>query len=87
MTTQVAVKLPEEVVAGVDQLIAEGEFANRSQVVRQALEALLRNAERRRIDAAFAAGFARLPEGDAEMRDAMRLAIEAIEDEPWDRWW
>lgn len=45
-------------------------------------EALLRTAERRRIDAAFAAGFARVPEDDAELRGAMRLAIEAIEDAP-----
>jgi hypothetical protein len=41
---------------------------------------------RRRIDDAFAAGFTRVPEGDAELRDAMRLAIEAIEEEPWEPW-
>jgi len=73
-TTQVVVKPPNEVLSGVDRLVAAGEFANRSQVIRQALGALLERDERRRIDDASAAGFARVPETDAELPDAMRLA-------------
>jgi Arc/MetJ-type ribon-helix-helix transcriptional regulator len=85
--TQIAVKLPADVLARIDRLVEGGEYANRSQVVRHALESLLARAERRRVDDAFATGFARVPEGDAEMRDAMRLGVEAIHDEPWERWW
>ncbi|MGH8998842.1 MAG: ribbon-helix-helix domain-containing protein [Acidimicrobiia bacterium] len=80
-------KLPETLVAGVDRLVATGAFPNRSQVVRRALEVLLAGEHRRQIDAAFADGFARTPETDGELRDAMRLAVDAIEDEPWERWW
>jgi hypothetical protein len=37
--------------------------------------------------AVFASGFRRLPDDGAELAEATRLAIEAIEDEPWERWW
>lgn len=87
MTTQLAVKLPDDLVAGVDRLVATRGFSSRSHVVRQALVALLDAEERHRVDAAFAAGFARTPESEAELEDALRLGIEAIEDEPWERWW
>lgn len=29
----------------------------------------------------------RTPDAPEELRDARRLAIEAVEDEPWDTWW
>jgi Arc/MetJ-type ribon-helix-helix transcriptional regulator len=87
MTIQVAVKLPDELVRAVDRLVAQGAFANRSLAVRSALEQLVRHDQRRRIDAAFAEGFARRPEDERELEDARRLAIEAIEDEPWEKWW
>lgn len=87
MTIQIAVKLPDEVVAGLDRLVGDGRYPNRSQVVRRALELLLSADGRHRIDSAFARGFAEHPESPAELSDAMRLAREAIDDEPWERWW
>ena len=68
-------------------LVEGGEFASRSDAVRHGLESLVRQQERRQIDQAFAEGFRRHPDRDDELADAERLALDAIDDEPWERWW
>jgi Arc/MetJ-type ribon-helix-helix transcriptional regulator len=87
MTTQIAVKLPERLVAELDRLVDDGTFDTRSDAVRHGIEALVRSSERQRIDRSFAEGFRRTPESESEIADATRLATEAIDDEPWERWW
>jgi Arc/MetJ-type ribon-helix-helix transcriptional regulator len=87
MTTQIAVKLPDEIVAKVDDLVAQGAFPSRSAAVRRGLEAILAAHQSRTIDRAYEEAYRRTPETDAELRDAARLAIESIEDEPWEKWW
>lgn len=87
MTIQIAVKLPNGMVDAIDRLIAEGRFTSRSQAVRSALDVLVDHHRSRDIDAAFSEGFGRHPESAEDMADATRLAVEAIEDEPWERWW
>ena len=87
MTTQIAVKLPDEVVHAIDHLVTTGRFASRSDAVRRGLDHVVREANAERIDRAFADGFARFPEHPEELADAERLAIESIEDEPWEKWW
>jgi Arc/MetJ-type ribon-helix-helix transcriptional regulator len=87
MKTQIAIKLPEELVAAVDRLVDEGHYESRSDAVRTGIGMVVRKADRQRVDRAFAQGFARTPESAGELADARRLAIEAIEDEPWEPWW
>lgn len=87
MTTQIALKLPDALAAALDELVERGVYPNRSQAVRVAVEALVRRSAAERIDAAFAEGFTRHPERPEEIADATRLAVEAIEDEPWEPWW
>jgi Arc/MetJ-type ribon-helix-helix transcriptional regulator len=87
MSPQIAVKLPDRLLREVDDLIGAGGFQSRSHAVRYALEGLVRAERRRSIDEAFARGFTRHPETDEELADATRLAIESIEEEPWEKWW
>ena len=87
MTIQIAVKLPDDVVAAVDRLVGEGRFPSRSAAVRRALDDLVAASERAAVDEAFARGFRAVPETADELSDAMRLAVEAINDEPWEKWW
>ncbi len=87
MTVQIAVKLPDELLARLDELVRSGHFPSRSGGIRRALEVLLSAEGRRRIDAAFAEGFRRVPDDGPELAEATRLAVEAIEEEPWERWW
>ena len=39
------------------------------------------------LDRAFTDGYARHPDSDADLRGATTLAIDSIEDEPWEKWW
>lgn len=87
MTMQIAVKLPDGLVRDVDALVDAGAFASRSDAVRRSLRVLVTASRRRQIDDAFAVGFALHPETDEELADAARLAIESIEEEPWEKWW
>jgi Arc/MetJ-type ribon-helix-helix transcriptional regulator len=87
MTTQIAVKLPDELSSALDALVARGVFGSRSQAVREAVEDLVRRSDAARIDAGFREGFARHPQRPDELADARRLAEEAIRDEPWEPWW
>lgn len=87
MTTQIAVKLPDELVAAADRLVADGTFTSRSEVVRRGVEVVVRAGQRHAVDVAYQAGYATRPESAAELAEAERLALAAIRDEPWDRWW
>ncbi len=87
MTTQIAVKLPDPLLADIDRMVAKGEFESRSDAVRHAVASLVRGDERRRIDEAFAEAFRRVPDTQQEIDEATRLALESIHDEPWERWW
>ena len=80
-------KLPDGLLRDVDGLIGAGGFESRSHAVRTALQSLIRAERCKVIDEAFASGFAAHPETDEELADATRLAIESIDDEPWEKWW
>ncbi len=87
MTSQIAVKLPAEMVAAVDDLVRVGRFDSRSHAVRAGLDLIVRQARSDLVDQAFVDGFRASPERPDELADARRLAIDAIEDEPWVKWW
>lgn len=84
MTTQLAVKLPEDLLARIDDLVTKGLFKSRSAAIRRGLEALVAADDRRLIDEAFRNG---VSESDEEVEDSYRLAIESITEEPWEKWW
>ena len=87
MTKQIAVKLPGHLLDAIDALVSAGRFESRSDAVRDGLEGLVRADQRRQIDDAFRRGFTEFPETADEIDDARRLAIESIDDEPWEKWW
>jgi len=87
MPKQIAVKIPDEMLDAVDDLVAAGRFSSRSGAVRAGLSIVVRRAERGVVDQAFTNGFRRHPDTPEELADARRLGVDAIEDEPWERWW
>lgn len=87
MTVQVAVKLPDELAAELDRLVQSGAFGSRSQALRAGLEEVIATREREQLRKRYREAMARHPETSQEMADARRLAAEAIEEEPWERWW
>ncbi len=87
MTVQIAVKLPDMLASELDRLVERGDFANRSQALREGLETILAAHERERLQARYREALMRAPETPGELADAGRLAIESIAEEPWERWW
>ncbi|MGH9128492.1 MAG: ribbon-helix-helix domain-containing protein [Acidimicrobiales bacterium] len=87
MTTQIAVKLPDDLIHRVDELVGTGEFPSRSAAVRYGLEAVVRSRARLAVDQRYRQAFDMLPESEEELAHATRLAVRSIEDEPWERWW
>ncbi|MEO5678924.1 MAG: ribbon-helix-helix domain-containing protein [Acidimicrobiales bacterium] len=85
--TQVAVKLPESLVREVDELVARGIFPSRSSVIRRGLEALIEAQRRQAVALAYERGYQSSPESEGELAEATRLAVAAVHDEPWERWW
>jgi len=85
--TQVAVKLPEHLVQEVDALVARGIFPSRSSMIRRGLEALVQAQRDQAVAEAYERGYAEVPESGSELAEATRLAVTAIHDEPWERWW
>ncbi len=81
--TAVAVRLPDEMVAAVDRLVAEGVFTTRADAFRAALSALLRSHEERLVDQQIVDGYRRLPQTDGEVSAAAAATRALIEEEPW----
>lgn len=82
-TQQVAVRLPERLLASLDDLVASGAYESRAAAVRAGIEAISRLERERRIDRAIVDGYTRLPPTEAEDRAALVSLSEAILDEPW----
>jgi Arc/MetJ-type ribon-helix-helix transcriptional regulator len=87
MTIQVAVKLPDTLAGQLDELVQRGAFESRSQALRVGLEAILVEREREQLRIRYRDAMAQQPETPQEIAEATRLAREAIEEEPWERWW
>lgn len=78
MSTQIAVRLPEELVAFIDEIVSHGEASSRAAVVAGALdrERRRRTAER---DAAILAGVGADADLDSLARYAAGTAMEDLD--------
>ena len=85
--TQIAVKLPDGLVRELDELVAQGLFSSRSSAVRRAVEIIVSGQRRDALEEAYANGYRQVPESESELAEAKRLARQAIDDEPWEKWW
>jgi Arc/MetJ-type ribon-helix-helix transcriptional regulator len=79
VTTQIAVRLPEELVEFIDRLVSDGRAASRAAVVSQALQR-----ERRRELAARDAAILAAPQGtdddlDALAQHAARIPLDDLD--------
>ncbi len=83
MTTQIAVRLPDELVARLDALVAGGTYDSRAAAVRAGIEALIAIERRRSTDRAVVEGYRRVPPTQAEEVAALASLRDAIAEEPW----
>jgi Arc/MetJ-type ribon-helix-helix transcriptional regulator len=82
-TEQIAVRLPEELLAEVDGLVARGLYESRAAAVRAGIEAVTESERRRQTDRAILEGYRRKPAREAEREAAVASLRDAILEEPW----
>jgi len=82
-TEQIAVRLSEELVRGLDDLVASGVYESRAAAVRAGIEAVTSLESCRRIDQAIVDGYRRLPPTHPERAAADASLRDAIAEEPW----
>ena len=65
-TTQIAVRIDNQLLKSVDELVASGQMDSRADVVRNALAVLLYRREQDRIDQLTVEGYTRVPSTPSE---------------------
>ncbi len=83
MVEQLAVRVTGELLRRIDELIAQGRFPNRADLVRSAVAALVEVEQRRLTGEAIAEGYRRIPQSDEDVAAASVAAIRSIHEEPW----
>lgn len=80
---QVVARLDDELAAAIDELVASGAVASRSDAVRIGLVRLVEENRRHLVGQQIVAGYTELPQvgSDADWSDASTL--EMISEEPW----
>jgi len=82
-TEQIAVRLPEQLLAVLDDLVGRGVYKSRAAAVRAGIEAVLELDQRRLTDLAILDGYRRTPPTVAERESAIASLRDAIVEEPW----
>lgn len=82
-TQQIAIRLSEDQLAAVDDLVDRGVYANRAAAVRAAIDVVVELDQRRRIDDAVIEGYLRCPPTHPEHDAAVASMRDAIIEEPW----
>lgn len=81
--TQIAVRLDDEDVARLDDMVSDGRFDSRAEAVRAAVRRMLDAEHRLAIGEAIADGYGRVPQSDDEVTAAEVNVRRLIEEEPW----
>lgn len=82
-TQQIAVRLPEELLETLDQLVARGSYASRADAVRAGIEVIAELERHREVDRAIVDGYRRHPPTAGERAATIASLREAIVEEPW----
>lgn len=83
MTVQLVIRVPDDVVAAVDDLVREGVFDSRSDVVRAGLAAVIEHRRRVAVGQAIADGYRRVPQSEDDLSWSDAASAAMIGEEPW----
>jgi len=82
-TAKIAISLPEEVLAAVEQARKDnGE--SRSEFFRRAAETLLRRQREQKMNELYMRAYQQMPETEEEVEAARRAASNILAKEPWE---
>lgn len=80
---QLVTRVADDLVTAVDELVAAGVVASRSEAVRLGLERLVDRYRRDEIGARIANGYRARPQSEAEVAWADESTLRMIAEEPW----
>lgn len=80
---QLVTRVDDDLVAAVDDLVAAGVVASRSEAVRLGLERLVDRFRRDQIGASIVEGYRTRPQTEAELGWADATSARMIAEEPW----
>jgi Arc/MetJ-type ribon-helix-helix transcriptional regulator len=80
---QIAVRLPKDLLAKLDELVRAGLYESRAAAVRAGVEAIAQIERRREVDRSIIEGYRRTPPTAAEEAAALESLRHAIAEEPW----
>lgn len=83
MTVQLVTRVPDQVVAAIDDLVRDGVFDSRSDAVRAGLAAVIDRRRRQAVGQAIADGYRRVPQVDDELSWSDAASAAMIGEEPW----
>lgn len=82
-TEQIAVRLPQALLARLDELVGRGAYESRAAGVRAGLEAISEAEHQREVDRATVDGYLRIPPTGVEADAAWASLRDSILAEPW----
>jgi Arc/MetJ-type ribon-helix-helix transcriptional regulator len=82
-TEQIAVRLSQELLTVLDDLVRRGVYESRAAAVRAGIEAVVELDRRRLTVLAVVEGYRRTPPTEAEREAAIASLRDAILEEPW----
>lgn len=80
---QLVTRVEDELATAVDELVAQGVVASRSEAVRLGLRGLVDRHEREQIGSRIVDGYRRRPQARGEVGWADESTVQMIADEPW----
>ena len=83
MSRVVTFRLSDDRLAAIDRVVEAGAAESRSALVVAAIDAWLRESERRAVDDAYADAYARAPSTPEEQRVAEETGRLSVAEEPW----
>lgn len=82
---QIPVRIPEEDARALDEVVARGRYASRSEALREGLALLLREEREREIEEAYRRGYEKYPQEDWIGETGLALFAALVEAEEKDK--
>ncbi len=79
----ISVRVPDDRVSAIDELVASGSHRSRAALILDAIDRLVADLERERVDREIVEGYTRIPQTEEELEWAYAAGRRSIADEPW----
>ena len=88
MPTQLAIRLPDDTLEGLDWLVVRCKFSNRTEAMRTAIESMIKLERSRQIDEQYIAAYTKYPQTHDELAHLGMQSFDDLDDddEDWSAW-